>query len=249
MAIHSDSLGVRAEVMVDGQALREYEDPSDTSEARTVTRYIEAITGADFWVKVVIEARLLSSKLSVDMKIDGKSVGNLLVCPSKEDSILELRHVREIFNGKVFLSNMRFSELSISKCFNNALQVFSNDAAGEDDIEDASHAVDIGTIEVKVCYALGYRRVLCKKPTKRLSKQAIPEDHERIREVSETALKGRIRSHFTRSLTHLPIITKPRLTRLHSKHNTEEHTDRWNRFWANSAPLITFQFKYRSHGL
>jgi hypothetical protein len=115
MAIHSDSLGVRAEVMVDGQALREYEDPSDTSRALTVTRYIEATTGADFWVKVAIEAHVLSRHISVDLKIDGKKVRSLCWRPSKEDITVRIRQAKERIGKTAFYSDMRFSELSIGK--------------------------------------------------------------------------------------------------------------------------------------
>lgn len=251
MAIHSDGLGVRAEVMVDGQALREYEDPSETSEAHTVTRYIEATTGADFWVKVDAEARLLSRKLSVVMKVDGKKARSVIIHPSKKDSTLEFKKLRQIIDGREFYSDVCFSELSISKYFKNALQVFSNDAAGEGDIADASHAVDIGTIEVKVSYASNYRRalILRPKPANLSTRQAIPEDLERLTKVSETALKGRVRSHITRFLLHLPVTIKLRLTRLYSKYNTKESISNWAYSWTMSKPFVVFQFKYRSRGL
>ena len=115
MAIHSDHPGVKVEVVVDGQALREYEDPSDISEAHTVARYIEAITGASFWVKVDIEAHVLSRAVGVRMTIDGKPARDRVYKPSNKARTINLQKIREKIDGRVFLSEMRFSELLVSK--------------------------------------------------------------------------------------------------------------------------------------
>ena len=117
MAIHSDYPGVKAEVMVNGQPLREYEDPSDTSEAHTVTKYIEVITNTKFEVKVHIEAGAVSEHedITMRMSLDGQRAVYYFGRSSRLKRTVTLAQTCKLIDGSLFFYDTQYSELSISK--------------------------------------------------------------------------------------------------------------------------------------
>jgi hypothetical protein len=115
MAIHSDYPGVKAEVIVGGQAVKEYDDPNDTSQANTVTKYIEAVSGAYFYAQVQIDPGILSKDTSASMALDGKWSVRSLFRLGSEKKEAKLHRVWKKINNRWLVSEVCFSELSVSK--------------------------------------------------------------------------------------------------------------------------------------
>lgn len=55
MGVHSDVSGLKAEVVVDGKVLHEYEDKDLTSPPKTGVQYVEAQVGAQFSLEYVFD--------------------------------------------------------------------------------------------------------------------------------------------------------------------------------------------------
>jgi hypothetical protein len=88
MAIHSDFPGAKAEIVVSSQALKECENPNDTSQVNTVTKYIKAVSGAYFYAQVHIDPDILLRDISARMAPDGKwSIRSLFRVSSEQQEV------------------------------------------------------------------------------------------------------------------------------------------------------------------
>lgn len=75
MAIHNDYPGLKVEIVVNGQALQEYEDKSDKANAKVVTRYVEARAGAAFSVVVSFEQPFQNNRgIAMHVLVDGNTI-------------------------------------------------------------------------------------------------------------------------------------------------------------------------------
>ncbi|KAK0123072.1 hypothetical protein ONS96_010080 [Cadophora gregata f. sp. sojae] len=96
MAILDCLQGIEVTVWADGEALEEYGTENDIvthadpaaaahQQARTVTKYIESVTGTIFWVKVNVNAPFKSDcpNLSFQLFVDGKRIRCLLMSESE----------------------------------------------------------------------------------------------------------------------------------------------------------------------
>lgn len=85
MAISEFLPGVEIAVTVDGQKLPEHRDEDTASQDRTTTCYIEATTGKNFEIRVIVkmDCRFLGNALSLAFGIDGSTIDSPLI--SKED--------------------------------------------------------------------------------------------------------------------------------------------------------------------
>jgi len=71
---------ITAEVLVDGQALQEYEDDGIENEnPDLVVKYIEATSGANFHIRVSIldSFKITSDAVSLEVYLDGNNVENV----------------------------------------------------------------------------------------------------------------------------------------------------------------------------
>ena len=69
---------IKVTIEVDGKPLEEYHDNEEKDEARSITRYIEATSGATFAIKIRLKRsfKFLTSALGFDFKLDGEYVDN-----------------------------------------------------------------------------------------------------------------------------------------------------------------------------
>ncbi|KAK3706739.1 hypothetical protein LTR37_012584 [Vermiconidia calcicola] len=76
MAIIDDLPGVRVEIMVDGNVLKEYEDHDLEEDERTITRYVEAVSGQVFAVAVTLppDCQFKGDFIVFRIHTDGKRV-------------------------------------------------------------------------------------------------------------------------------------------------------------------------------
>ena len=79
MAILSTYPDLQVNVYVDGKSLQEYDDDEHPPTSDTVTKYMEAVSGAAFEIQYVHSQRT-PSKLGVGfiLYVDGKAVGNMV---------------------------------------------------------------------------------------------------------------------------------------------------------------------------
>ncbi len=116
--------GIEVSVLVNGIAAQEYESRDEEEEGQgthTVTRYIEAVSGAEFAVQYEIrpDFSFNSELLRVDVLIDGKYVDGFI-----NEKVEFQRHARrlketsigarEVSGGKWTLQKFKFSVINTS---------------------------------------------------------------------------------------------------------------------------------------
>ncbi|KAH6639651.1 hypothetical protein C7974DRAFT_410606 [Boeremia exigua] len=78
MAIHKDHPGLSVEIVVNGNALREYENNDQVHEPETVARYLQAQPGAKFGIRWSITEAFPSNRdISHSVWIDGRLISQL----------------------------------------------------------------------------------------------------------------------------------------------------------------------------
>jgi hypothetical protein len=71
MAIHPDHPGLKAEVIVNGSALAEFDD-NESLEHNTTTRYVEAVAGEHFGIRIVIPPKYFETySVEAVLRVDG----------------------------------------------------------------------------------------------------------------------------------------------------------------------------------
>jgi hypothetical protein len=71
MAIYPDHPGLKAEVIVNGSALAEFDD-NKSPEHNTTTRYVEAVAGEHFSIRVVIPPKYFETySVEAVFRVDG----------------------------------------------------------------------------------------------------------------------------------------------------------------------------------
>ena len=85
MAIIDDLPGVVIEIIVKGTALKEYEDDELDEDERTVTRYIEAVSGQEFAVRIkrLPNCEFKGDCISFTITADGQDVDFPLLSKTK----------------------------------------------------------------------------------------------------------------------------------------------------------------------
>ncbi len=78
---------ITAEVLVDGQALQEYEDDDmKEDDPKLAVKYIEATSGANFHIRVSIlgSFKITSDAISLQVHLDGKYVEEVIILDDDE---------------------------------------------------------------------------------------------------------------------------------------------------------------------
>ncbi|KAI7237766.1 hypothetical protein KC330_g3005 [Hortaea werneckii] len=122
MAIHPNVPGLTVSIDVAGQDLPEYngDDAQDPSSV-TVTKYIEAVSGAEFAISYRLDTNVFafaSHAMSISVYCDGDPAGRTLVPPNvtisgTRNSIRH--HIQESINGDLIRRPMMFSYLTTSE--------------------------------------------------------------------------------------------------------------------------------------
>lgn len=117
MAILPDQPGLKVEIYVNGSPLKEYDDDGDL-KPKTVTKYIEAVSGAQFKIKYSFHEPFPSKHdITAKVWVDGKVLNNTLI--HKRDIFHKSGYTcsgaRSYLGGKCFSSAFKFAELEIGK--------------------------------------------------------------------------------------------------------------------------------------
>ncbi|KAF1921828.1 hypothetical protein BDU57DRAFT_535431 [Ampelomyces quisqualis] len=191
MAVHPEHPGLSAELVVNGEALREYNDDEHTSknDVIAIAKYVEVNEDAHFGIRYTIPQGF-SNELGVhvNLKIDGNSVrkhthNKHQLRHAKRDIVNCLDACNSTIDGVRYSQRFRFSRLQI----------------GEEDVDadetTSEQLKDVGIITLK----LAFINDIGKRPVSRGSchyaRSARQERLPMIGKVAEKNLKGDARSH------------------------------------------------------
>lgn len=116
MAIHPDHPGLAVEVVVDGTTLKEYADDEDVQPQGTATKYIEAVAGTNYSVRVQIPPALFAKySIVTHLRIDGVKVRGGIHFRSNyankgSVSLIDCSHA--VVDGKAMSQLFRFGTIS-----------------------------------------------------------------------------------------------------------------------------------------
>lgn len=134
MVHHEDINGLEVTVQIDGSPAVEYENDEDIEvvpgpagahqAARTVSKYIEAVTGAKFSIRMSFSRTFKwdSPVIEVWLNVDGNWVSGLLVYPTPNAEVCkEIEGVHQppaagSRSRQWTLKKLQFAQLEISKC-------------------------------------------------------------------------------------------------------------------------------------
>ena len=178
MAILSHVPGVTVTIVSYGRVLQEFDDPQ-YSDGRTVIKYIEAKTNAEFSIKIVVDqdAKFASSNscMLFDVIVDGQMIAKRLIA-----SDVPPVDRWQLVHGKTEVSMvypMRFTHLDIIKSESSGLS------------EEAEQAWEVGEIRVETRY--GKR----KRPSDPPNLTGGLPPFYNVQSISDSALNGRPISH------------------------------------------------------
>jgi hypothetical protein len=118
MAIHSDYPGIRAEVVVNGEALTEYNDDGESPPVQ-VTMYVEAVSDAHFGVRYTIPKGLQGTcGVKCKLTIAGRYMCNSCYTDDRmknHDLTRCMETVHTVVEWSSYSQKFRFSQLRIGK--------------------------------------------------------------------------------------------------------------------------------------
>ncbi|PQE06594.1 hypothetical protein CJF31_00009722 [Rutstroemia sp. NJR-2017a BVV2] len=233
MVHHGNFPGLEVTVKIGGSSAVEYEDDEEIEvapgpagvhqAARTVSKYVEAVTGAEFSIKVSL-SRIFkwdSPVLEVGLTVDGTWISGVLIFPKPDAEVCrELEGVHQppavgSHSREWTLKKLQFAQLEIK-------------ASGEMELEtlkrDKNKAEKVGLIEVKV-----FRSAI--NTYNNSPSKPVNIDSSSMK-FHEKALKGQAKSHAIglSATTSSVAQTYCQTTKLDGVH----------------FPLAIFRFKYRS---
>ncbi|KAI9874223.1 MAG: hypothetical protein M1830_010050 [Pleopsidium flavum] len=228
---------IEVKVLVNGTPAQEYNDEEEESGGPPiVTRYIEAISGAEFAVQYELKPffRFKSELMSFEIVIDGKRLDAVVVTkagfmqqPRGETG--DLTGIQRSYGETWSLEKFKFSEIGTSKSYVQTVSTCSDDLpliAGPD-IKD--RIAQLGTISLEVHRLHGG---VYKEPGNS-AYGWIWDELSELSTVSEKALKGH-------ALSHNASLGLPQLTSPQGLWGGTEYLD------GEDRPFAIFNFKYRS---
>lgn len=113
MAILDSLPGVEITVVVDGEDLHEYQDTDMEDEENTVTKYVEAVTGANFAIKIMVPKKFgfEGTCLSFHVLVDGAEAEHPLIQPRHVRRAPKVRSVEGARVSNTHIRKFRFTEL------------------------------------------------------------------------------------------------------------------------------------------
>ncbi|CAD0109022.1 unnamed protein product, partial [Aureobasidium uvarum] len=175
MAILNGLPGIEITVVVDGKDLHEYQDSDMDDEADTVTRYVEAVDGANFAIKIKAtgDNRFKGDYLSFMVEVDGSWI---------DEPLISAAHVREGRSTRIVDGVYVRSGYSRTLKFSTLTTVLEHDSRLLPDLERVKN---LGKIKVTVTH-----QTRIGQSTKPYGQ---PSDNGNV--VSEKSIKGQAMSH------------------------------------------------------
>ncbi|KAF1850027.1 uncharacterized protein K460DRAFT_326501 [Cucurbitaria berberidis CBS 394.84] len=216
MAVLDDVPGLKAEVIVDGRPLREYDDDEETS-SKAVTKYVEAQSGAEFAIRSVFSAPFpLQYGVEMKVSVDGDIYRRTYKCPDElyREGGHNQKGISYQEDGNWVRRYYRFTALSIVE-----------------EVEDASEISGLQRdLTTKGNITLKYRYITNMHPADRMPRTA-KHGLSALGAIPEKAMKGDARSHQA-------TLSEPRAAGRVTQKFTYDVVD--------DEPFATVHFKYRS---
>ena len=195
MAILKDLPGVTVTVVSDDAPLKEYEDREIEEEEGTVTRYIEAVSGKNFAIKIEVAKGTLfkGNSMAFECWVDGEEVDIPLVSKSREDRV---RFSEGKMASKYSVQKYCFSAIETGELTGHAKLAHADYLAVSDGhtvTGEAAKVKSLGSIEIRA-HHMKKTRMSPTKPSMSVTGSAQPG----LGIVSEKALKGQALSHSVR---------------------------------------------------
>ncbi|UPX16789.1 uncharacterized protein EKO05_0007175 [Ascochyta rabiei] len=217
MAVLPSQPAIEVSVVCNGAALQEYEDDEDAPNGTVMTKYVEAVSGAEFHVRWTITKPWPQYTILFELWLDQKYTDSEFAQqkhfndPSYSSTI---EGATSMINGQSFLHKFCFAALTVDE--NKAGQLEKNIMQ---DIQK------MGEITVKAYFVKNL------SPSATVD-QALPNKIEQVGKIPEKALKGR-------TLSHQISLRAPQVRAPYS-------TCRCDYVGRKRKPFGTYTFKYRS---
>lgn len=201
MAILAGVPGLKVEILVNGEPLREYDEDRDEddepSEPNTITKYVEVVSGAEFQIKYTFKRPFPSQKaVDVDFHFDSLTDGvvvnqTILFNPSGHWYVGPESRI----GGRTQIQKLSFSDLEIGESgyqinlcqLGNRLTAILVEGSAKNHSSDLKrNLADLGTIRVRFRSIKSMKRV---PPVDRIRETLA------VGEIPEKALKGQTISH------------------------------------------------------
>ncbi|KAF2127283.1 hypothetical protein P153DRAFT_295534 [Dothidotthia symphoricarpi CBS 119687] len=216
MAVLDDCPGLKAEIIVYAQPLEEYVDEDEEDPPKTVTKYVEAQSGAEFALKWKFSTPFPTQYgVQAVVHIDGVATYNTVMWPEDLHGRRGFANQGGIFeqDGVRFIQNYRFTALNIVE-----------ESDGPVNLENVRK--DVGS---KGCITLTLRFITNIRRSGSPNKARGQAPLSAMGAVPEKALKGDARSHQTTYVT---------------KHSSCWPRVRYDK--VDNEPFATVVFRYRS---
>lgn len=118
MAVTDALPGVEVTVEVDGQPLKEFTDQGLEEEPRTITRYVEAVSGKRFILKVEVKnhAKFHGNSYRASVEVDGHSVDRRVIHKPKKSGTPIVKTINGFQVSGTEVKEFMFSGLDLGKC-------------------------------------------------------------------------------------------------------------------------------------
>ncbi len=199
MAILPSHPGIKVSIVCNGAALQEYDDEDDETQTHVVSKYIEAVSGAEFGIKCEVSPPWPPNTLLFIYYLDQKWVGGryaMQISYNPPNWTCIEQGSRTIVDGQSYLHKFAFAALTIGKRFDKlgprmVLTIHTADDA----------ATNVGAHIMKEIKGMGEITVtayLVKNVQKSYkANYALTSNIADIGKIPEKALKGRSLSHQT----------------------------------------------------
>jgi hypothetical protein len=116
MTVLDNVPGLEVTVQVNGSSLQEYNDDDSEPAPKSVTKYIEAISGAQFRVQYEFkESFRTKNGILTDIYIDGKDIAGYVLKANQLHGAYVMSGKKERGGNEYFQRPFTFSQLSIGK--------------------------------------------------------------------------------------------------------------------------------------
>ncbi|KAH7094843.1 hypothetical protein FB567DRAFT_586195 [Paraphoma chrysanthemicola] len=187
MAVHPDYPDLQVEVTVDGKPLKEYVNPDETDDPDTITRYIEAVSGAEFALSLAFGDKFPTKHdIGFEIEIDGNEVESSYSAKESLPKVAVIKGAESLVKSKWVLQHFAFSELRITDGLGTSRNSF-----------DQEMMATLGTIAIRLEFGCGGQ----------MSSRPQSYNISALDTVSEFDLKGQAKSHQTGVGSTTPIDT------------------------------------------
>ena len=200
MAIISEVEGLNVQVLVNGQPLVEYDDDEEVGDEnngiqKTTTKYIEAISDAEFTIRYTFDKTFVHKGNDIDVEVymDGQYMeGHIRRSPELQSGCLatvtghRYRQGNQWFERKFSFSKLSIGECGIPKIYPPANKSSVEDHTLKPTAEIVAKLQQTGVISVRI------HRLVARHQSNGSHKD---KHGNGIGQISEKALKGRALSH------------------------------------------------------